>query len=155
MDFSSINYHHWQQKLEVQNYYKIVSCDIRPRMYYTGWSGLNNSSHNRENIHGPISVYISIYLIFCVHLYSWEIWLVGNQFEKCILGFTCKQSDFFPASNHIHWHWQGPSIRGLTNTTITVLRVPASVSEYGWMLEKHHFVYMWNRESTLLTNQIS
>ena len=32
--------------------------------------------------------------------------------------------------------------RGLTNTTITVLRVPASVSEYGWMLEKRHFVYM-------------
>ena len=37
--------------------------------------------------------------------------------------------------------------RGVTNTTITVLRVPASVSEYGWMLEKRHFVYMWNRES--------
>ena len=36
---------------------------------------------------------------------------------------------------------QGPG-RGLTNTTITVLRVPASVSEYGWMLEKRHFVYM-------------
>ena len=28
------------------------------------------------------------------------------------------------------------------NTTITVLRVPAGVSEYGWMLEKSHFVYM-------------
>ena len=33
------------------------------------------------------------------------------------------------------------------NTTITVLRVPAGVSEYGWMLEKSHFVYMWTRES--------
>ena len=37
------------------------------QMYYTGWSGLKIF---RENIHGPISVYISIYLIFCVHLYS-------------------------------------------------------------------------------------
>ena len=37
------------------------------------------------------------------------------------------------------------------NTTITVLRVPASVSEYGWMLENSHFVYMWSRESPFQT----
>ena len=32
----------------------VLSCPI----HYTGWSGLKNSSHSRENIHGPISVYI-------------------------------------------------------------------------------------------------
>ena len=41
--------------------------------------------------------------------------------------------------------------RGCANTTITVLRVPASVSEYGWMLENSHFVYMWTRESCFIT----
>ena len=41
--------------------------------------------------------------------------------------------------------------RGCANTTITVLRVPASVSEYGWMLENSHFVYMWSRESPFQT----
>ena len=42
-------------------------------------------------------------------------------------------------------------LRGWANTTITVLRVPASVSEYGWMLENSHFVYMWTRESAFIT----
>ena len=50
-------------------------------------------------------------------LYSWQFKnLIGRKpvrkvLSRGFLGFTCKQSDFFPASNHIHWHRQGPSIQ--------------------------------------------
>ena len=44
-----------------------------------------------------------------------------------------------PPAARLDWYIHA---RGCANTTITVLRVPASVSEYSWMLEKSHFVYM-------------